>query len=73
MTFLNIQILIILRLFYFLQTLKKPLLWISHFSLCNSDRIWLWPKFYPMVETFLNDCESCVMNNGHSGGFFPIK
>ena len=28
------------------------------------------PDFIQWVKTFLKDCESCVMNNGHSSGYF---
>ena len=30
------------------------------------------PDFIQWVKTFLKDCESCVMNNGHSSGYFPL-
>ena len=28
------------------------------------------PDFIQWVKTFLKDSESCVMNNGHSSGYF---
>ena len=31
------------------------------------------PDFIQWVKTFLKDCESCVMNNGHSSGYFPLN
>ena len=31
------------------------------------------PQFTKWVRTFLNNVESCVMNNGHSTGYFPLE
>ena len=31
------------------------------------------PDFIQWVKTLFNDAESCVMNNGHSIGYFPLK
>ena len=31
------------------------------------------PQFIQWVRTFLNNAESCVMNNGHSTGYLPLK
>ena len=31
------------------------------------------PQFIQWVRTFLNNAESCVMNNGHSTGYFPLE
>ena len=31
------------------------------------------PDFIQWVKTILKDCESCVMNNGHSSGYFPLN
>ena len=30
-------------------------------------------QFIQWVRTFLNNAESCVMNNGHSTGYFPLE
>ena len=31
------------------------------------------PDFTQWVKTFLKDCESCIMNNGHASGYFPLN
>ena len=31
------------------------------------------PQFIQWVKTFLNNAESCVINNGHSTGYFPLE
>ena len=31
------------------------------------------PDFIQRVKTLFNNAESCVMNNGHSTGYFPLK
>ena len=31
------------------------------------------PDFIQLVKTFFNNAESCVMNNGHSTDYFPLK
>ena len=31
------------------------------------------PDFIQWVKPLFNDAESCVMNNGHSTGYFPLK
>ena len=31
------------------------------------------PDFIQWVKTLFNNAESCVMNNGHSTGYFPLK
>ena len=31
------------------------------------------PQFIQWVRTFLKNAESCVMNNGHSMGYFSLK
>ena len=33
----------------------------------------LGPDFIQWVKTLFNNTESCVMNNGHSTGYFPLK
>ena len=31
------------------------------------------PQFIQWVRTFLNNAESCVVNNSHSTGYFPLE
>ena len=31
------------------------------------------PEFIQWVRTFLKSVESCVLNNGHSTGYFPLE
>ena len=31
------------------------------------------PQFIQWVRNFLNNAESCVMNNSHSTGYFPLE
>ena len=43
------------------------------FILATLESFGFGPQFLQWIRVILNNGESCIMNNGHSTGYFPIK
>ena len=54
-------------------TLRNCSIQLSILSFCNSSILWIWTRIYSVVSTFLNNIESCVLNNGLLTGYFHWK
>ena len=59
--------------YYFLLILKRPLTRSDTFLFAVLKSFGFGPQFIQWVRTFLNNAESCVVNNGLSTGYFPLE
>ena len=60
--------------YYFLADFEKAFDSIEHpFILATLESFGFGPQFIQWIKTFLNGAESCVMNNGHSSGYFSLE
>ena len=65
------------------KTILKPILFsadfekafdsIEHPFILVTESFGFGPHFIQWIKTFLNSSESCVMNNGHSSGYFSLE